>query len=305
MNTSVQSFHSSGKFLITAEYLILKGAKGLAIPLKFGQTLTIKENQSEHIEWHSVANDTTWFEVVLNTKEFQIVSTNNTAVAETLKNIFTQIRTLNYSFLLKGCEAEIEADFNLSWGLGSSSTLINNLAMYAKVDPYLLLSKTFGGSGYDIACASANGPITYQLKAEDRKIENVNFNPSFASNIFFVYLGKKMNSRTGMSYFNTHAVYSNHDMEEVNEITDFIISATTREEFEHQLIRHELLLSSILQQPTIKESSFPDYPHVIKSMGAWGGDFVMVTGNHLEDVKKYFHQKGLDTILPFNEMVKI
>ena len=37
----------------------------------------------------------------------------------------------------------------------TSSTLIANLAKWSNVDPYILLSETFGGSGYDIACASA------------------------------------------------------------------------------------------------------------------------------------------------------
>lgn len=142
MNASVQTFTSSGKFLITAEYLILKGAKGLALPLKFGQELTVQENESGIIEWRSVANDTTWFEATFKSLDFEIVSSNDNGVADTLRNIFAEIRTLNYAFMLHGGNFEIAADFNLSWGLGSSSTLINNLALYAKVDPYLLFSKT-------------------------------------------------------------------------------------------------------------------------------------------------------------------
>ena len=30
-------YYSCGKLLITAEYLVLKGAKGLAMPTKYGQ----------------------------------------------------------------------------------------------------------------------------------------------------------------------------------------------------------------------------------------------------------------------------
>lgn len=305
MNSSVQTFTSSGKFLITAEYLILKGAKGLALPLKFGQTLTVVENQNDIINWKSISEGETWFEATLDPKDFQIISTNNDDVATNLKNIFTEARKLNYAFQLHGGDFEISADFNLAWGLGSSSTLINNLALYAKIDPYILLEKTFGGSGYDIACASASGPITYQITEGGRIIERVDFNPPFSTHIFFVYLGKKMNSRAGMSHFNSKAIYSNSDIEEINSITSQIIHCKTLEEFEHWLVKHELLLSSILQIPTIKESRFADYPCTIKSMGAWGGDFVLVTGDSEKQVKDYFNLKGLDTVFSFYDIARI
>jgi mevalonate kinase len=44
-------FYSNGKFLITGEYLILDGAKSLAVPTKFGQELKIDSNDSKFIEW--------------------------------------------------------------------------------------------------------------------------------------------------------------------------------------------------------------------------------------------------------------
>ena len=53
--------------------------------------------------------------------------------------------------------------FPRAWGLGTSSTLISLIAQWAKCDPFELLFEAFGGSGYDIACATANSPISYQL----------------------------------------------------------------------------------------------------------------------------------------------
>ena len=32
---------------------------------------------------------------------------------------------------------------------------------------------------------------------------------------------------------------------------------------------------TILEQETVKEKLFPMYPHSIKSLGAWGGDFAL------------------------------
>ena len=43
MSYSIESF---GKLLISGEYLILKGAKGLSIPVNFSQTLNVDENTS-------------------------------------------------------------------------------------------------------------------------------------------------------------------------------------------------------------------------------------------------------------------
>ena len=40
---SKQSFESRGKILLTGEYAILDGAKGIAIPTKFKQTLVCHE----------------------------------------------------------------------------------------------------------------------------------------------------------------------------------------------------------------------------------------------------------------------
>ena len=49
-------------------------------------------------------------------------------------------------------EAVTRLEFPREWGLGTSSTLISNLADWAGADPYALLDKTIGGSGYDLAC---------------------------------------------------------------------------------------------------------------------------------------------------------
>ena len=49
----------------------------------------------------------------------------------------------------------------MNWGLGSSSTLISLLSQWSGVAPEKLLSTSFGGSGYDVACATAKDAIIY------------------------------------------------------------------------------------------------------------------------------------------------
>jgi len=64
---------------------------------------------------------------------------------------------------------------------------------------------------------------------------------------------------------------------------------------------HEHLISNILEEETIKEKLFPMYPHSIKSLGAWGGDFIMVSGT-IED-SNYFIERGYNTVIFFDQMI--
>jgi hypothetical protein len=50
---------------------------------------------------------------------------------------------------------------------------------------------------------------------------------------------------------------------------------------------------------TIKESLFSDFDGIIKSLGAWGGDFVMAADHPAE----YFAAKGYETIVAYEDMI--
>ena len=64
---------------------------------------------------------------------------------------------------------------------------------------------------------------------------------------------------------------------------------------------HENVISDALKTPTIKIQLFSDYPRAIKSLGAWGGDFILATGD--ESSMAYFQQKGYSAIIPYSEMM--
>ena len=73
-----QEFYSNGKLLLSGEYAILDGALGLAIPTKYGQSLTINPIEEPFIHWKSVAHDETiWFEGEFSMRDFSIVNTTN------------------------------------------------------------------------------------------------------------------------------------------------------------------------------------------------------------------------------------
>ena len=297
----MEKFFSHGKLLITAEYAVLDGAKALALPTKLGQSLEVKPIESPEIRWKSFDhNGTLWFETTLQLASFEANVTNETA--KRLSECFLAIAKLQPGCFVahNGFEMHSRLEFPQNWGLGSSSTLINNLAQWAKVDAYKLLAATFGGSGYDIACAQHPYPITFQKNLKSSpKVEKAVFNPSFKDQLFFVHQNQKQNSRDAIAHYNTLKTTQSLDFSELNALTDGLLVATTLEEFEVLMSKHETIVGNLIEHPPIKASHFSDYNGAIKSLGAWGGDFFLATGTE----QQYFKDKGYNTIIPFKEMV--
>jgi len=299
----MKSFYSNGKILITSEYLVLAGAKAFAIPCKKGQYLKFKNLENKTLSWKSYDHDDTlWFEAIFELPNLDIIKTSEILVAKRLKALLNLANKENPNFLLEGGEVKTFLEFNKNWGLGSSSTLISNIASWAKVNPYQLGKKSFGGSGYDIACSNANGPIIYTKKGLNPRIENVNFSPLFVDQLFFIYLNKKIDTKKAIRNFNHNSI-SNSIIRKINTITDKIIASDTLDKFEYNLNQHEIILSRILQKMTVKEKFFSDFKGCVKSLGAWGGDFILATGD--KSTKKYFLDKGFKTIIPFNQICRL
>lgn len=298
-------FYSNGKLLISAEYLVLDGAKALALPTKFGQDLVVEFTSNSMITWKSFdADQSIWFEdsfavdgVIYN----QITTSNK--VTQTLVEILHHAHLLNPSFLLmhKGFCVETNLSFPKNWGLGTSSTLINNVAQLFEVDAFLLLQNSFGGSGYDIANAQNDGPIVYQRVNHKFLVTPCAFKPKFHQHLYFVYLNKKQDSKAAIANYRNKQANLFEAIELVSKITDSLLIEDTLEGFISLLQKHENLLSDILKTPKVQDLYFPDFKGVVKSLGAWGGDFVMVASH--TNCSNYFKEKGFDTILNFEEMI--
>lgn len=301
-----QTFYSNGKLLITGEYVVLDGAKAFALPTKFGQNLIIEETEGQIIHWKSVDRDgSIWFEDTI--PFLSIVRKERFDDAKNIKNSLIEILheayLMNTDFIIssKGYTIRTELTFPKFWGLGTSSTLINNIAQWLEIDAFELLKRSFGGSGYDIACAQNNSPILYQLINEKPVVNKVIFKPDFTDKIFFVYLNKKQNSKSAITSYYGQQVNVQNALETINSITKRVIEAITLKEFALALQNHEIKLSNILELPTVKEALFPDFDGVIKSLGAWGGDFVMCISK--ENPTDYFKAKGFETVIPYGEMI--
>jgi len=187
------------------------------------------------------------------------------------------------------------------WGLGTSSTLINNIAQWLQIDAFKLLNNSFGGSGYDIACAQNDTPVLYELENGLPIIEKVNFNPKFRDSIYFVYLNKKQSSKTAIENYYKNQKNLDVDFSIINEITTSVLNSNSLEKFCNLLDKHERVMSKILELPTVKESLFPDFEGSVKSLGAWGGDFVMSVSK--ENPTSYFENIGYKTIISYKDMI--
>lgn len=305
-------YHSNGKFLLTGEYLVLKGALALATPLKFGQSLTVKTVSEPFLHWDAYKPDGPWFSVTLNPKNLDITGCDDQPKAEKLVQIMKAVHELNPDAFNVGLHFETHLDFDPNWGLGSSSTLIANLARWAEVDPYELLKLTFGGSGYDIACATAEGPIYYQVKAEVPEpvetptplVKSVDFNPPFAEHLFFVYQGQKQRSSKEVKAFleKTDPIDLQKDIEAVSEISRAIPKCQTLDEFAMLMQCHERIIARCIGQEPVQKH-FPDFEGVLKSLGAWGGDFILAATEWDEkQVREFFKGKGLETVFGYKEI---
>ena len=87
-------------------------------------------------------------------------------------------------------------------------------------------------------------------------------------------------------------------------ITQSIISCSSLSKFITLITEHESIVSEHMGLEPIKTTSFSDFNGGIKSLGAWGGDFILAaTNDGAQYVKSYFTQKGYDVVIPFNEMI--
>lgn len=285
---------------MTGEYSVLRGAVALSLPTTFGQHLTVNQSRNNTLNWISLDQaGEIWFSAELASEH--VIKSSDTDKAETLLNILAQAKKLNPDFNFVGHSAQTTLEFNRQWGLGSSSTLIALVAEWAKVDAMKLFFNSLSGSGYDVATAFTGLPILYQRVDGDAFMKSVTFSPPFKHDLFFVYLGEKQNSAAEVAKFSATSSISTEQLDAISNISKTILETDTLEAFEDLMLEHEALTSIILKRPTIFETRFADYPHLVKSLGAWGGDFILATGS--PNQHKYFIEQGYHTILSWDEMI--
>ena len=304
----------NGKLLLTGEYFVMDGATALALPTRYGQKMSATDgNELGILHWQSFDHENTcWFDGKFSLNDFSILGAKENEsqkIAEQLQKILQAARAQNAKFLTdapNGVHVATDLEFPRNWGLGSSSTLVTMMAEWAGINPYELLEATFKGSGYDIAAALAPGPIVYRRFHGRPQSEIAAFNPDFRHQLYFVYLNQKQDSREALvQYMVTPPDERQVPLPRITQITFNVAQYTqTLEVFEELMEEHEELVQSVLKQPRAKERFFSDFWGTVKSLGAWGGDFVLVTSNEPEEkTRQYFAEKGFDTVIAYDEMI--
>jgi len=307
----VDYYYSRGKLLLTGEYLVLDGAPALAIPTPKGQWMqvTALESNAPLIHWESFdVKGNVWFDAQIDFLNWEISITNEKEIAQQLVTLLKAIQNLQPKAFSTAQSLYFitHLEFPNEWGLGTSSTLIANLAKWSHTNPYQLLEASFGGSGYDIACANAKGPIRYRRNQFQPIVENITWHPVFAQQLAFLYLGQKQNSREGIARYREKKqnLPLPSLIKQLEQLNTQWLEAAHLQEFEKVMQEHETLISSIIDLPPLRESLFPDYEGQLKSLGAWGGDFALVTlPDGITEAQKYFQEKSLPVLIPFEEMI--
>ncbi len=296
---------SAGKLLISSEYVVLDGALALALPTVWGQELACdeKEDGKSILHWEAYHQNKHWLSIRIDYKSWQILETNIPASAEFIVRTLKNIQKLSPKKLQGDSSYFIKThlQFPADYGLGSSSTLMNNLARWSGIDAFELNALSLGGSGYDIAVAQENSPILYQLEAGKRSIRRVDFNPEFRDELLFVHLNQKQDSREGIAMYRqkekTTAL-----IDFFSQLTEELLKTTDIDRFSELISQHEARLSAFLGIATVKQKFFADYPCFIKSLGAWGGDFVLT--RKTENYHQYFQERGFSTFFSWEEIIQ-
>lgn len=312
---SVERFYSNGKLLLTGEYLVLSGALALSLPCRYGQYLYIHKNFEEDgriLDWTANVKGKPWFRCRIDPETWVAEAVpereelyDGEIAAGLVKIIRAASEIKQNKDWLTGVRAISEIGFELKWGLGSSSSLISNIAWWGEVDPFRINQMVSTGSGYDIASARHSSPILYHKVSGLPGISEIQFDPPFADRLAFIYLGKKQNSAEGVKNFLNNALVREEDINKISDITLRVSRASDLDEYEDLLNEHELIMSGILDRPPVKYALFPDYPGTVKSLGDWGGDFAHISiRQEMDEVKAYFRERGFKQIIPYRELIK-
>jgi mevalonate kinase len=302
-------FRSNGKLMISGEYLVLAGAGALAVPVRMGQSMKIDKTGTAagFLEWTARENGREWFRARFEGIGLAIREASDKATAETLQTVLLEARKMNPRFLdgRGSWLVTTDLEFDRQWGLGSSSTLVSNLAWWADVNPYQLLFRTLGGSGYDIACARSQSPLIFNYRGhqEQPRVRVVGFHPVFSENLYFVYTGKKQSSSGSLEGFRA-AGADPVDVRRISEISAQMLITHELEKFKELMLRHEKITAKAIGKTPVMETTFSDFEGAVKSLGAWGGDFLLVASSlDRADLTDYFMSRGCDAPIPFDDLV--
>lgn len=287
--------------MLTGEYAVLFGSQAFAIPTKLGQHLTVNDGKTKgELNWEAKdEKDTIWFHATFSIKTLEIIKTDNVEVAERLKNMLLFSKSISTFLDVESCAVTTKTEFPINFGLGTSSTLMNNLALWANIDPFKILNHSFSGSGFDLAVAQCNAPVLYHLSHSSPNWNKRNPNWDFTKKLFFIHLNEKAISREKIK---TNINFTDEKLKEISFLTNELLDCKSLSQFNKLIMKHEEIVSSAIGKDTIKNKLFPNFDGAMKSLGAWGGDFILATGEQ-EYIEEFFSSKGYNSIFNYSELI--
>lgn len=300
--------YARGKLLLTAEYVVLEGALAVALPVTFGQILQIEENEEKadgRISWLAYEKGEEWFRAVFS-DDLSIVEASHDKIGAALSHVLSMARILSgQKKLFQNSRIVTDTDYPRAWGLGSSSTLVALVAQYSGTNPYILQAGTFGGSGYDVACAFASGPIFYRrVSMANPEVKQANLPAIMQRWLYFVYSGRKQSSADEVARFkNLPATDKASAVSSISKLSERLTAIASFQELASLLTEHEEIIGRLIQKEPIQHQ-FPDFNGVLKSLGAWGGDFFLAcTEMPKEEVVLYFENRGFGPVFSYNDLI--
>ena len=91
-------------------------------------------------------------------------------------------------------------------------------------------------------------------------------------------------------------------IKKLDNLTEEMSSTYDINKFKNAMEEHEKIIGSMIKKRPVKDVLFSNFTGSIKSLGAWGGDFILVTENEDRDTEKYFKKMGYNTVIPWKEM---
>jgi hypothetical protein len=108
----------------------MHGALALALPLRYGQAMQVDKTGAGRLEWTSYDVNGMWFKGVYELPSLSLLETSDRTKALLLQKILRTADQQSDGSIRKnsGLDISTRANFDRRWGLGTSSTLINNIA---------------------------------------------------------------------------------------------------------------------------------------------------------------------------------
>jgi mevalonate kinase len=302
----MNTLYAHGKLLLSAEYMVMHGSKALALPLQLGQSLEKIPVQSRHVfSWKAYYREKLWFSAQFDPSSLKILDTTDQHMAERLQEMLRACIEMMPGFQRELFRWDVitSLEFSPEYGFGSSSTLIALLAEWAEVNPLELHFMVSGGSGYDVACALAEGPIIYHLRDQFPSYRHVPFHPPFSQQLFFAWLGKKQPTGSHLDAVAGKIRPSFETIRYFSRLTMEMVEATSLVQFRKIMEEHEEALSRLLGIEKVS-GRFEGLPGSIKSLGAWGGDFVMIaTEIDEKKLKGFLKMNNINVVYRYKDLI--